>query len=55
MPEGWDDRQIRFYAFQEAKRLEGEKALTEDVLQAATWIYEFLTAAEIPAAGRTVH
>jgi hypothetical protein len=54
MPEGWDDLKLRFYAFQEAKLLEGEKAFAEDVLRAAQWIYEFLTATEI-AAERTTH
>src|ERR1700677_3332261 len=38
-----DDRELRLFAFREAKRLEGERASTDQVLEAAEWIYEFLT------------
>lgn len=45
------DQELRIFALQLAERLEGPKAVTEEVLERAKWIYEFLTDAE-SAVGR---
>ena len=41
-----NDEQIRIYALETAMRIEGVKAITDEVLEAARRIYEFLTDGE---------
>ena len=41
-----NEEQLRIYALETAMRIEGVKAITEEVLDAARRIYEFLTDAE---------